>query len=126
MALLRGLGKQLRLADTPHDPHRQFEHAAIWLAAEDITDLIVVRADRLAPAAWTMLLDLARQVPYLTLSLVIHRPDVPTVLRAILADEPHDELHYQGLDPSPAEPTQCRRMANRRSRRCPTPTSRCF
>jgi hypothetical protein len=43
-----------------------------------------------------MLLDLARRVPYLTLSLVIHRPTLPMALRATLGDEPHDELHYQG------------------------------
>ena len=110
VALLRALGKQLRLRDTPHDPRRQLEHAAIWLAAENITDLIVVRADRLAPAAWTMLLDLAGRVPYLTLSLVIHRPDVPDRLRAVLVDQPRDELHYQELDPSPAAPdAACRR-----------------
>ena len=104
VALLRALGKQLRLRDTPHDPRLQLEHAAIWLAAENITDLIVVRADRLTPAAWTMLLYLAVLVPDLTLSLVIHRPDVPERLRAVLVDRPRDELHYQQLDPSPAAP----------------------
>ncbi len=106
VALLRALGKQLRLRDTPHDPRRQLEHATIWLAAENITDLIVVRADRLAPAAWTMLLDLAGRVPYLTLSLVIHRPDVPDRLQAVLADQPRDELHYRQLEPSPAAPAR--------------------
>lgn len=105
-ALLRALGKQLRLPETPHDPHRQLQHAAIRLGAEEIVELVVVRADRLAQAAWTMLLDLARRVPYLTLSLVIHRPTLPMALRATLGDEPHDELHYDGLDTPPAEPTQ--------------------
>ncbi len=105
VALLRALAKQLRARDTPHDPRRQLEHAAVWLAAENITDLIVVRADRLAPAAWTVLLELTGRVPYLTLSLVIHRPEVPERLRALLADQSRDELHYQELDPSPAAPT---------------------
>jgi hypothetical protein len=104
-ALLRALGKQLRLRDTPHDPRRQLEHAAIWLAAENITDLIVVRADRLTPAAWTMLLDLTRRVPYLTLSLVIHWLEVPERLRAVLGDVPRDEVHYQRLDLAAAAPT---------------------
>ena len=103
-ALLRALGKQLRLRDTPHDPRRQLEHAAIWLAAEEVTDLVVVRADRLSSAAWTLLLDVSRQVPYLMLSLVIHRPDVPERLRATLGDQPRDEVHYQELDASPAAP----------------------
>ena len=104
-ALLRALGKQLRLPETPHDPHRQLQHAGIWLTAEEIGDLVVVRADRLAPAAWTLLLDLARGVPYLTLSLVIHRPTLPTPLRAMLGDEPHDELRYHELDTPRVEPT---------------------
>jgi hypothetical protein len=104
VALLRALGKQLRLRETPHEPRRQLDYAAIWLTADQITDLIVVRADRLAPAAWSILLDLARRVPYLTLSLVIHRPALPAGLRATLGDEPRDELHYRELDPPPVEP----------------------
>jgi hypothetical protein len=103
-ALLRALGKQLRRRETPHDPRRQLHYAAIWLAADQVTDLVVIRADRLAPAAWSMLLDLTRRVPYLTLSLVIHRPALPAGLRATLGDEPRDELHYRELDPPPAEP----------------------
>src|ERR687896_236015 len=51
-ALLRALGKQLRRRETPHDPRRQLHYAAIWLAADQVTDLVVIRADRLAPAAW--------------------------------------------------------------------------
>jgi hypothetical protein len=103
-ALLRALGKQLRLPETPHEPHRRLQHAAIWLTAEEITDLVVVRADRLAPAAWSMLLDLTRRVPYLTLSLVIRRPALPAGLRATLGDEPTHELDYQELDTPPAGP----------------------
>lgn len=51
-ALLRALGKQLRLPETPHDPHRQLRHAAIFplflSACQELLD--PADADRVAVA----------------------------------------------------------------------------
>jgi hypothetical protein len=83
--LLLALGKRFDAVRTEHAVRRSWQLATTWMLAEQISDLFVLRADRLSARRWQELLELARRCR-LRLWLIVHRPDLrPSHHRALAA-----------------------------------------
>jgi hypothetical protein len=82
--LLVTLGKRFDAVRSEHAVRRGWQLTTIWMQAEQITDLFVLRADRLAARRWQELLDLAQRC-CLRLWLINHRPALRPGHRRVLA-----------------------------------------
>ena len=82
--LLVTLGKRFDAVRSEHAVRRGWPLTTIWMQAEQITDLFVLRADRLAARRWQELLDLAEGCR-LRLWLINHRPTLRPGHRRVLA-----------------------------------------
>ena len=81
--ILRALGKRFDIPRTPRSAARLLAPTRLWLKAERIRYLIVVRAHLLAPADWTALRTLAA-ASVNEICLVIHAPHVSDAHHATL------------------------------------------
>ena len=83
-----------------------------WLVADRIEHLVVLRADRLAAAGWSRLLDLAGRTG-VQLTLICHRQQIPRALALVLATVEHRIVRAcpQGL-PAPARQPAPQRTAS--------------
>lgn len=66
--------------------------AAAGILADQVQDLVVLRADRLTVGTWSRLLRLRRQTGH-RLTLVCHRPQIPAAHAARLVGTEHQVLH---------------------------------
>lgn len=84
--LLGALGRAVNRLGAEHlaGAEPAWRAAAAWIAADQIRDLAVLRADRLSARVWTMLLELCREADCRVL-LVCHTRQVPAHLAAVLA-----------------------------------------
>ena len=90
--LLVALGKRFDALRVESAVRRSWPLTTIWMRAEQVTDLFVLRADRLAARRWQELLELARCCG-LRLWLINHRPDLRPSHHRLLA-----AITYQALD----------------------------
>jgi hypothetical protein len=91
VALLLGVGKRFDAAQVERVQSRCWRLAEIWLAAEGIRDLFILRAHILGARQWNALLELAttRRV---RLWLVVHRSGLRPTQQATLAETPATTL----------------------------------
>lgn len=82
--VLRALGKRFDVADSPRRADRLWERVTTWLLAENIAELIVIRAHLLPPDTVRQLVRAAAQAVHLT--LFMHASDVPATLGEALTD----------------------------------------
>jgi hypothetical protein len=90
--LLLALGKRFDAVRIEHAVRRSWQLATIWMLAEQVSDLFVLRADRLAARRWQELLELARRCG-LRLWFINHRPELRPSHHRVLA-----AITYQPLD----------------------------
>jgi hypothetical protein len=89
--LLLALGKRFDAVRVEHAVHRSWQLTSIWMLAEQVTDLFVLRADRLPAGRWHELLRLARRCR-LRLWLIVHRPDLPPSQHRLVAADAYQPL----------------------------------
>jgi hypothetical protein len=107
VAMLLAVGKRFDAAQVERVPSRCWRLAEIWLAAEQIRELFILRAHILGARQWRVLLQLAatRQI---SLWLVVHRPGLRPPQQAVLAETPATtlgaaEFLIQWADTRPAD-----------------------
>ena len=87
---------------------RPWQAVAVWMVADQVTDLTVLRADRLAADTWNRLIGLCRHTGT-RLMLVCHTGQIPDPLGAVLTGTRHHVLTDlpEALAPhEPAYPTR--------------------
>ena len=97
--LLGALGRAVNRLDAEQlaGPAPAWRAVAAWMAADQVRDLAVLRADRLSARVWTMVLELCREAGCRVL-LVCHTLQIPAHLDAVLAGAGHQLL--AGLPPA--------------------------
>ncbi|MDJ0324327.1 hypothetical protein QMG61_11195 [Cryobacterium sp. PH31-AA6] len=89
---------------------RPWQAVAVWMVTDQVTDLIVLRADRLSGGTWNHLIGLCQQTGT-RLMLVCHTRQIPASLGAVLTGIEHHVLTdlAQALAPhEPAHPPRVR------------------
>jgi hypothetical protein len=81
---LRALGKRFDVADSPHRADHLWARVTTWLRADQVGEVIVLRAHLLPYASITQLLTAVQREARLT--LLVHAATVPPALRQALAD----------------------------------------
>jgi hypothetical protein len=72
-------------------PAQAWRAVTAWMAADQVQDLVVLRADRLSARVWALVLELGREAGCRVL-LVCHTRQVPAHLDAALAGAGHQLL----------------------------------
>ena len=92
--LLAALGRPISRVDAEHLASAKPAWAAVaaWMLAEQIEDLVVLRADRLPARTWVRLLELRRQTGS-RLLFVCHRTGLPNAPAAVLAGVDHQVFY---------------------------------
>jgi len=105
--VLGALGRAVNRLDAEQlaGPATAWRAVAAWMVTDQVEDLVVLRADRLAAGAWTRVLELCRETGSRVL-LVCHTPQIPARLAAVLAGTGHQLLTGlpQALNPRGTHP----------------------
>ena len=91
--VLGALGRAVNRLDAEQlaGPATAWRAVAAWMVTDQVEELVVLRADRLAADAWTRVLELCRETGSRVL-LVCHTPQIPARLAAVLAGTGHQLL----------------------------------
>jgi hypothetical protein len=102
--VLHALGKRPSAGGWPRRPDVAASHAKLWLEAEQVTDLLLVRAGLFAPAALAELVSFAREAETRTW-LAFDDPRRRSVVGELLAARAEDEVRPSGgrcAEPAPS------------------------
>ena len=94
--ILAALGKREDFAGTGRNAEKGWARAIMWLIAEQVTDLVVLRAGTLAAAQWVRLCEIAAICQIRLWLVVLGRPMTEAQSR-VTRDWPFRHIRYDGI-----------------------------